>query len=114
MRSRLLLALVAVVVLALVAVASGSAVKTKVSITSGEGTHFEGTVSSPSKKCLKKRVVKLIFDTNGQLVGTATTDSEGAWGVDGSFMAGMYHAEVDPRKVGETKCRGGRSASEQY
>src|SRR4051794_39509347 len=91
-----------VLVFGVVAVATGKPVGSEVEITSGEGTHFEGVVSSDSAKCLNKREVTLHYDTSGTDVGTAITDKGGHWSIEGSFIQGMYHAEVAPRKVHKT------------
>jgi hypothetical protein len=73
-------------------------VKSTVTIKSGEGTEFTGKVSAAQKKCRVGRKVKLIMEPysggEDELVGTAKTDASGAWEMKGSFMAGIYHAEV--------------------
>jgi hypothetical protein len=114
----LALAVFAVVALSAATALAGSA-STTVDITSGAGTHFEGTVTSSSPKCVKNREVSLVYDTAGQTVGTTKTNADGNWELDGSFTAGMYHAEVAARKLGHhkgkiKKCKGGKSISRQF
>jgi hypothetical protein len=73
-------------------------VKSTVTIKSGEGTEFTGKVSAAQKACTRGRKVKLLMEPysggSDELVGTAKTDVTGAWEMKGSFMAGVYHAEV--------------------
>src|SRR5262245_58402559 len=71
-------------------------VKSTVKITSGEPTEFKGKVTSGNRKCLKGRKVKLFMESGAEdeLVGTAKTKASGEWEIQGSFLAGMYHAEV--------------------
>jgi hypothetical protein len=99
-------------------VAGASGVKSTVSITSGEGTRFEGTVTSSNAKCEQSRQVSLVYDTAGQTVGTTKTNADGNWEIEGSFTAGMYHAEVAPKslkaKRPHKKCKGAESPSRQY
>jgi hypothetical protein len=98
------------VLAAIVLVGVGSAtaakvtnVKSTVTIKSGEGTEFTGKVSTAQKKCRSGRKVKLIMEPysggEDELVGTAKTDASGAWKMKGSFMAGIYHAEVTSSTV---------------
>jgi len=93
------------VLAALVLVAVGPAtaakvtnVKSTVTIKSGEGTEFTGKVTSTQKKCRSKRKVKLVMEPysggEDEVVDTAKTDATGAWEMHGSYMAGIYHAEV--------------------
>jgi hypothetical protein len=114
----LALAVIAVAALA-AATAFAGGVKTTVKITSGEGTHFEGTVSSSNPKCVKKREVSLVYDTAGQTVGVTKTNAGGNWEIDGSFTAGMYHAEVAAKTIKSkrphrTKCKSARGLSAQF
>jgi hypothetical protein len=73
-------------------------VKSTVTITSGEGAEFKGKVTAGNKKCRAGRKVKLFMEpysgTEDELVGSATTNGAGNWEMKGSFMAGMYHAQV--------------------
>jgi hypothetical protein len=74
-------------------------VKTTVKITSGEGTEFQGKVSSSMKRCRASRTVKLYSEPDsaraaGTLVGTAKTNASGVWELEGSFLAGIYYARV--------------------
>ena len=72
-------------------------VKSTVTITSGEGSQFTGKVGSPKKRCRAGRTVKLYREDT--VVGTAKTDKAGTWEMDGSFLAGVYHARVLPLLV---------------
>lgn len=99
-------------VMALIAVAAAAAlvgpglaggatnVKSTVTITSGKGTQFTGKVSAAKKKCRAGRTVKLYAEADytgrmGEpLVGTAKTNASGVWTMDGSFLAGVYYAQV--------------------
>jgi hypothetical protein len=73
-------------------------VKSTVIIKSGEGTEFTGKVKTAQKKCRAGRKVKLFRESDAggkdELVGTSKTDTSGAWELKGSFLAGMYHAQV--------------------
>jgi len=73
-------------------------VRSTVTIRSGEGSEFTGKVSSAQKRCRSGRKVKLFMEPysggKDELVGSAKTDSNGIWELKGSFMAGIYHAEV--------------------
>jgi hypothetical protein len=78
-------------------------VKSTVTITSGEGAEFKGKVTAGNKKCRAGRKVKLFMEPYSgaadELVGSATTNSAGNWEMKGSFMAGMYHAQVNASTV---------------
>ena len=79
-------------------------VKSNVTITSGEGTEFTGKVTAGNKKCRKGRLVKLVNEPyssaeKDKVVGTAKTNSAGNWEIRGSFMAGIYHAQVNSSYV---------------
>ncbi len=92
--------------LASAALASVSSVKSTVTITSGKGTEFTGKVNAAKKKCRAHRTVKLYTEASSAYVGpgsarmgdvlvdTAKTDASGAWSMDGSFIAGVYYAQV--------------------
>jgi hypothetical protein len=93
------------VLAALVLVAGGPAsaakvtnVKSTVTIKSGEGSEFTGKVTSTQKKCRLGRKVKLVMEPysggKDEVVDTAKTNATGAWEMHGSYMAGIYHAEV--------------------
>jgi len=73
-------------------------VKSTVTIKSGKGTEFTGKVNSAQKKCRSARKVKLFMEPysgdKDELVGTAKTNGSGVWKMEGSFVAGIYHAEV--------------------
>jgi hypothetical protein len=73
-------------------------VRSTVTIKSGEGAKFTGKVSSAQKRCRSGRKVKLFMEPysggKDKLVGSAKTNSSGVWDLKGSFMAGIYHAEV--------------------
>jgi len=73
-------------------------VKSTVTIKSGEGTKFTGKVSAAQKRCRAGRKVKLFMEPYSggadELVETAKTNSSGAWKMEGSFLAGIYHAQV--------------------
>ena len=105
-----------------VAVASVKQVKSTVTIASGEGSEFTGKVKAGQKACRAGRKVKLFMEPysgeDDELVGTATTSASGAWKIEGSFMAGIYHAEVVKRTVhddGDTfRCQVDLSVSARY
>jgi hypothetical protein len=105
-----------------VASASVTKVKSTVTITSGEGSEFTGKVKAGQKACRSGRKVKLFMEPysgeEDELVGTATTNASGAWTIEGSFMAGMYHAEVASRTVhagGDTfRCQVDLSVSAKF
>jgi hypothetical protein len=83
-----------------IAPAATAAVKSTVTIISGEGTEFTGKVTSPKQRCRAGRTVKLFReDDSGDgdtLAGTAKTNKTGHWTVDGEFLAGVYFARVLP------------------
>jgi hypothetical protein len=99
-----------------------TSVKSTVTIKSGEGSEFTGKVSSAQKRCRSGRKVKLFMEPysggKDELVGSAKTNSSGAWELKGSFMAGIYHAEVTSSVVhtgsGTLNCRLDISASAKY
>lgn len=78
-------------------------VKSTVTIKSGEGTEFTGKVTAAQKKCRAGRKVKLFMEPYSgaadELVGTAKTNASGAWRIEGSFLAGIYHAQVSASTV---------------
>jgi hypothetical protein len=92
------LAAIAVMAIGPASAAKVTNVKSTVTIKSGEGSEFTGKVTSAQKKCRSGRKVKLLMTPysggEDELVGTARTDSSGAWEMKGSFMAGLYHAEA--------------------
>ncbi len=97
------MALVALGVLLSLAVAPASAsvptLKSTVTIASGKGTQFTGRVASAKKKCRAGRTVRLFREAGSSrmadpIVGTAKTDGSGAWTMHGSFLAGVYYAQV--------------------
>lgn len=73
-------------------------VKSTVTIKSGKGTEFTGKVSAAQKKCRSGRKVRLFMEPysggKDELVGTAKTNASGVWRMEGSFLAGIYHAQV--------------------
>jgi len=73
-------------------------VKSTVTIKSGKGTEFTGKVTAAQKKCRAGRKVKLFMEPYSggadELVGSAKTNASGAWRIEGSFMAGIYHAQA--------------------
>ena len=77
-----------------------AAVKSTVTIISGEGTEFTGKVTSPKQRCRAGRTVKLFREDDSgdesRLAGTARTNKAGLWTMDGSFLAGIYYARVLP------------------
>jgi hypothetical protein len=81
------------------AAASAPTVKSTVTITAGEGAKFTGKVTSAKKACRAGRTVKLYREAgssrvNDPVAGTAKTNASGAWTVEGSFLAGVYYAQV--------------------
>ena len=97
----LALGVLSVIALAGVGAASGAKVvnvKSTVTIKSGEGAEFTGKVNAAQKKCKAKRKVKLFMEPysgeDDELVGTAKTNASGEWSIQGSFIAGIYHAQV--------------------
>lgn len=95
--------LVVAAVVALSAAPASAAIKSTVTITSGEGSEFTGKVTSPKAKCRAGRTVKLFRedDSGGgpDLVGTARTNKSGAWAMEGSFIAGVFYARVLPALI---------------
>lgn len=97
-------------------------VKSTVTIKSGEGTEFTGKVTAAQKKCRAGRKVRLFMEPYSggadELVGTARTNSSGAWKIEGSFMAGIYHAQVAATTVHDGddtfRCQVDLSVSAQY
>ena len=96
----LLLGAIAVAAVSALPATATAAVKSTVTITSGEGSEFTGKVTSPKQRCRAGRTVKLFReDDSGEgdsLAGTDKTDKTGAWTMDGSFLAGVYFARVLP------------------
>ncbi|MFL5901404.1 MAG: hypothetical protein ACJ75S_09425 [Solirubrobacterales bacterium] len=78
-------------------------VRSTVTIKSGEGAEFTGKVSAAQKRCRSGRKVKLFMEPYSggadELVGTAKTNASGAWKMEGSFLAGIYHAQVTAATV---------------
>lgn len=95
-----LLFLFAIAGVVLWAAPASAAVKSTVTIVSGEGTEFTGKVTSPKQRCRSGRTVKLYRedDSSGEdkLEGTAKTNKAGSWAMEGSFLAGVYFARVLP------------------
>jgi hypothetical protein len=97
-------------------------VKSVVTIKSGKGTEFTGKVNAIQKKCRPGRKVKLFMEPysggKDELVGTAKTNASGAWRMEGSFLAGIYHAQVTGATVhsgGDTlRCQVDLSVSARY
>jgi hypothetical protein len=79
---------------------ASAAVKSSVTITSGEGSEFTGKVTSPKQRCKAGRTIRLFReDDSGEedkLAGTARTGKTGVWMMDGDFLAGVYFARVLP------------------
>jgi len=117
-----ILLLVALALMALAAPSAGAAVKSKVTILSGEGAKFTGKVTSPKKRCRGGRTVKLFREDDSgdkdSLAGTATTTRAGVWTMDGSFMAGFYYARVLPRVIHQSgmaiRCAGDFSVRQRF
>lgn len=118
---------VALAAFALAAVGPASAakvtsVKSTVTIKSGEASRFTGKVSAAQKACTRGRKVKLLLEPysggEDELIGTARTNSSGIWELKGSFMAGIYHAEVAGSSVhtdsATLNCRFDISVSAKY
>lgn len=80
-----------------------TAAKSSVTIASGNGTEFTGRVASPKKACRAMRTVQLFRADGstgpGTMVGSAKTNSAGAWTLDGNFIAGYYYARVQKKVV---------------
>lgn len=78
-------------------------VKSTVTIQSGKGTEFTGKVKAAQKKCRSRRKVQLFMEPYSggadELVGTAKTNASGTWRMEGSFLAGIYHAKVTAATV---------------
>jgi hypothetical protein len=116
-RKRSALVLAAVAVLAPCAIAAGSATavkqfKTRVEITNGGATQFEGTVSSKKVACEADRKVILFHlgaGRRGEKVGTSRTDGEGDWAIDGDFPDGDYKARAPEVEPGNVVCLKGSS-----
>jgi hypothetical protein len=92
--------LVTMAAVALWAAPATAAVKSTVTISSGEGSEFTGKVTSPKQRCRAGRTVKLFREDDSgdetKLAGTAKTSKAGLWTMDGSFLAGVYFARVLP------------------
>jgi hypothetical protein len=77
-----------------------AAVKSTVTIASGEGSRFSGKVTSPKQRCKAGRTVKLYREDDSgdedSVVGSARTSKTGAWAMNGSFIAGIFYARVLP------------------
>ncbi len=101
------LSAIGLTLLALAGSATGHAhvakVKSTVTIKSGEGAEFTGKVSAAQKRCRSGRKVKLFMEPYSggmdELVGTARTNAAGVWEMKGSFLAGIYHAQVTATTV---------------
>ena len=102
--------------------AAMAAVKSTVTITSGEGSEFAGKITSPQQRCERGRTIKLLReDDSGEgdsLVGTAKTDKAGRWELDGSFLAGVYLVRVLPAVFYvhgmAIRCAGDRSLRQHF
>jgi hypothetical protein len=85
--------------------------KSRVKITEGGPSLFEGKVTSKEDKCERKRKVKLYYSTSpnsgkgGNVVGSAKTDRDGRWSMGGMFFAGYYHAEAPEDEKGDLLCK---------
>ncbi len=106
-------------VIAGAALAASDSAKTKVKITDGGPTRFEGKVTSKEDKCEKGRKVTLHYDfggpyKGGDVVGTAKTNASGAWEIDGTFVAGLYYASVAEKTRGGFLCKAGRGIQAQF
>ena len=114
--------LVAAAALMLSAASASAAIKSTVTITSGEGTEFTGKVTSPKAKCRAGRTVKLFREDDSgdesDLVGTDRTNKTGNWTMEGSFIAGVFYARVLPMLIhlnGMTyRCAGDASLRQHF
>jgi hypothetical protein len=117
-----ILLLMTLALMALAAPLAGAAVKSTVTIASGEGTEFTGRVTSPKKGCRSGRTVKLFREDDSgdqaSLAGTATTTRAGVWTMDGTFVAGFYYARVLPRAIHQhgmaIRCAGDFSVRQHF
>lgn len=97
-------------------------VKSTVTIKSGKGTEFTGKVTAAQKKCRAGRKVRLFMEPYSggadELVGTAKANASGAWKIEGSFLAGIYHAQVTAATVHDGddtfRCQVDLSVSARY
>ena len=92
-------------------VSAATPVETSVTILNGNGERFTGRVTSPKKACMKGRKVTLYRKSTArrnygypgyEVVGRATTRSNGNWKVDASeeaFLKGNYRAFVAAKRV---------------
>jgi hypothetical protein len=102
--------------------AAMAAIKSTVTIASGEGDEFTGKVTSPKQRCKAGRTVKLFREDyesgDDSVVGTAKTGKTGAWTMDGSFVAGIFFARVLPTVFHVNgmaiRCAGDFSAHQRY
>lgn len=116
------LLLVTLALMVLAAPSAGAAVRSKVTILSGEGTEFTGKVTSPKKRCRSGRTVKLFREDDSgdkdSLAGTARTTRAGVWTMDGSFVAGFYYARVLPMVIHQSgmaiRCAGDFSVRQRF
>jgi hypothetical protein len=62
---------------------------------------FVGNVYAKKPKCVRNRSVTVFYTEGGahELVGTATTDETGDWGLADLVGSGDYEAEVSKRTV---------------
>lgn len=114
-RARLTIA-AAAALLALSGIAAGSSaavkrVKTKVEITNGGASQFEGNVSSRRAACEADRKVilfRLSEARTAKQAGKTRTDEDGHWTLEGQFPDGDYKARAPKTETRRLVClRGG-------
>ena len=101
------------------ATAGDDTVKSKVKITEGGATHFEGTVTSKKSKCEKGRKVSLSYQDGGpykrgEVIDSDRTDADGDWELNGSFQAGLYQAKVTEKQKGDLSCLADKTVRLQF
>jgi hypothetical protein len=101
------------------ATAGGDSAKSKVKITEGGPSLFEGKVTSGEPKCEKRRKVKLEYKfggpyKRGMVVDSDKTDANGRWSMPGSFQAGLYRAAVELDEKGGLDCRFDRTVFKRF
>jgi hypothetical protein len=73
------------------------------------GYLIRGTLTSPNKACVKKRLVKVYLSgVPGHAKAVAT--SSGKWALTNYLIGpGQYYAQVDKLKVAKGSCKGAKS-----
>jgi hypothetical protein len=86
---------------------AGKTATTKLKLTSLSADGGSGVVKSKKQKCRKGRKVTLKFvgEYGDVRIGSAKSESDGAWAVNKSLSErGIYYASVKKKKVGKLTC----------